>query len=1119
MLVLGAGVLAGLTLLGVVARDIGPWWLGTIAVAAMVLLTACSMLLQQRRAARFVSALTDAARAVADGHAPRLVPSPDAGLDDLARAIEAAGTARRAAEDRLRGGEARLAGILGSAMDAIIAVDDARRVVLFNAAAERMFGCPAAVAVGEAIDRFVSLDVQRLLRHEFRLRPTGEDLVLPPATLLAFRADGTEFPVEAAISHVQAGSERLSTLIVRDVTERRRAEDERAELLRREQAARAAAESQALRASFLAEASRLVASSLESEGLAALARLAAGTLGDWCVVDLVNADATMSRVAVAHADPARHEMARVLQQRYPPGPDGPATIREVLDTGRPVVTVLEPDEVEHRARSAEHLRLLRGLGVRAVMAVPLVARDRIMGVITLVRADGDAYSEDELRIVEELADRAAMAVDRAQLYGHVQEARERFGRLVEGLDAIVWEADPLTLAFTFVTRRAEDILGYPVERWLDEPEFWRSIVHADDRETCTQRFARCARDGVDSRFEYRVTAADGRIVWVENVLHAARDTDARTARLHGFMLDVTERKRLEEEHHRLLASEQAARAAAEAAARRAKLVAEASQVLASSLDYEATLKAVTRLAVPTFADWCLVHLTDDDKTPRLHVAHAQPGGAPVAEALERLALGPDLAALSPAIGMLQDGAPLLLADISPVWLETLRLVQELQPRSVMIVPLVARGRPIGTLTFVWTQPEKRYDAADLALAEDLARRAAVAVDNARLYREAEQANRTKDEFLATLSHELRTPLTAMLGWVLSLRSGRLGREQTERALESIERNTRHQAQLINDLLDVSRIAAGKLELDRQPVDLGTVVEAAVESIRPTADGRGVTVTWRQSDSEVPVLGDPVRLQQVVLNLLANAVKFTPHGGNVDVALARDGATARITVADTGQGIEAEMLPHVFETFRQADGSSTRRHGGLGLGLAIVRHLVELHGGTVEAQSAGRDAGSTFTATLPLLAVRVPPAASGGSAPMPRHDAGLARLDGIRVLAVDDHADARDLVETILDERGAKVLVAASATEALRILQTTYVDVLVTDIGMPGQSGYELIERVREIERAHGGRIPAVALTAYAGREDLERALAAGFEAHAAKPVTPAELIDVVARAARRQPLR
>ncbi|MBI1735134.1 MAG: GAF domain-containing protein [Candidatus Rokubacteria bacterium] len=971
----------------------GPWRLAAVAALVAAVL---AVLLAERRSARFITALTEAADAVGEGQTPRLGAGATPELHELARAIEAAGLARRAAEDRFR-----------------------------------------------------------------------------------------------------------------------QADADRAELLRRERAARGAAEAAAVRSAFLAEASRLVASSLDDATLSALARLVAGAIADWCVMDLVEAGGTVRRAAVAHADPSRADAARALQLRYPPGPDGPASLREALEHGRPVVIPsLDAAAVERRARNADHLRLLRALGVQSLIVVPLVARSRIVGAITLVRGGGAPYGADDLAVAEELAHRVAMAVDTAHLHTSVHEARERFARLVEGLDAIVWEADPVTLRFTFVSRRAEAILGYPVARWLDEPTFWSEIIHPDDREACLARFARCTRDDVSSRFAYRALAADGRVVWLENVVHAAPPSDAAAPWLHGLMLDVTDRKRLEDEHHRLLASEQAARAEAEAAARRAKFLAEASQVLASSLDYEATLKAVTRLAVPTFADWCLAHLSDD-AGQRLQAAHAEAVGDRIAQALERVAESADLRALLPALEALQAGAPLLVPEISPAWLEAVRLVQELSPRSVMIVPLIARGRTIGTLTFVWSQPGRRYDAADLALAEDLARRAAVAFDNARLYREAGEANRAKDEFLATLSHELRTPLTAMLGWVIGLRTGRLGPDQTVRALDSIERNTRHQARLIDDLLEVSRIAAGKLDMERRAVDLRAVVDSAVDSIRPDAESNGVELKTASPTAEVPVFGDATRLQQVVLNLLSNAVKFTPRGGHVTVDLARQGALARLTVEDTGQGIEPDVLPHVFETFRQADGTTTRRHGGLGLGLAIVKHLVEAHGGRVDARSDGRDRGSAFSVTIPILAVRV--AGAGEAAGEPRRGAGatLPRLDGVRVLVVDDHADARELVESILTERGAQVLLATSAVEALDTLRTTFVDVLLSDLGMPDVSGFDLIRRVRDLERAHGGRLPAVALTAYAGPDDRDRALAAGFQAHATKPITPVDLIEAVARAAGR----
>jgi PAS domain S-box-containing protein len=373
----------------------------------------------------------------------------------------------------------------------------------------------------------------------------------------------------------------------------------------------------------------------------------------------------------------------------------------------------------------------------------------------------------------------------------------------------------------------------------------------------------------------------------------------------------------------------------------------------------------------------------------------------------------------------------------------------------------------------------------------------------------------KDEFLAVLSHELRTPLTAMLGWARLLRMGRLDAARTRQGLETIERNTWMQARLIDDLLDVSRIVAGKFQLDHRPVDLVSVVADAVESQRRTAEAGRVVVSTALDPSAARVLGDTVRLEQVVGNLVSNALKFTPPDGRVDVRLERTGTNARITVSDTGGGIEPDVLPHVFDRFRQADSSATRRHGGLGLGLAIVRHLVELHGGCVRAESAGTGQGATFTVELPLLSARpergelVRLDVTGPHADQP------PRLDGVRILVVDDHPDTRHYLELVLESAGAVVAVAASTPDALARLRETETDVLLSDLGMPGADGFELMRAVRDRERRRGDApLPAVALTAYASGEDRARALEAGFDLHVVKPLTPRDLVDAVVRAVR-----
>ncbi|WP_437283244.1 PAS domain S-box protein [Sorangium sp. So ce375] len=384
--------------------------------------------------------------------------------------------------------------------------------------------------------------------------------------------------------------------------------------------------------------------------------------------------------------------------------------------------------------------------------------------------------------------------------------------------------------------------------------------------------------------------------------------------------------------------------------------------------------------------------------------------------------------------------------------------------------------------------------------------------------EAERVSRVKDDFVATLSHELRSPINAILGWARILR-GRAPEPQTlERGLEVIERNARLQADMVSELLDMSRIVSGKLRLDVQSVDLPMVIQSALEAIQLAAETKGITVASSIDPAASSLRGDPARIHQVVWNLLSNAVKFTPPGGRIDVALRRVGASAALSVTDTGMGVAPQFLPHLFERFRQADASSTRKHGGLGIGLSIVKHLVELHGGTVEVASRGEALGATFTVRLPLAGVsqEARGAAERPSAPSAEAlaDPPGASLAGVRVLVVDDQPDAREVAQRVLEECEATVTTAGSAAEALAILERERLDVLVSDLGMPGEDGFQLIRRVRALGEARGGATPAVALSALARAEDKARALCAGYHAHVAKPLDPAELVGVIAALAK-----
>jgi CheY-like chemotaxis protein/two-component sensor histidine kinase len=388
----------------------------------------------------------------------------------------------------------------------------------------------------------------------------------------------------------------------------------------------------------------------------------------------------------------------------------------------------------------------------------------------------------------------------------------------------------------------------------------------------------------------------------------------------------------------------------------------------------------------------------------------------------------------------------------------------------------------------------------------LARRTATALDNARLYQEAQEANRVKEEFLAIVSHELRNPLNSMLGWAQLLRKRRFEDPTVSRAIEIIERNAKLQRKLIEDLLDVSRIIQNQIQISLQSVHLVPIIDAVIETLQPTAQLKSIQIESILDPSIGQVFGDAERLEQAVWNLLSNAIKFTPNGGRVNVRLDGVGSLAQITITDTGQGIHPEFLPSLFKRFRQADTSKTRSQGGLGLGLAIVRHLVELHGGSVYATSEGEGKGSTFTVQLPLQENQR--TSLTGDDHSGAQD--LPTLAGLNVLVVDDDLDNRELIAFILEQYQAQVTMAASAAEAFEILTQSEMDILISDIGMPDEDGYSLIRRIRTIHSGQKCQIPAIALTAFAKEKDQQDAIAAGFERHISKPICPEDLIEAVA---------
>ncbi|HEX3203098.1 MAG TPA: response regulator [Nitrospiraceae bacterium] len=561
-------------------------------------------------------------------------------------------------------------------------------------------------------------------------------------------------------------------------------------------------------------------------------------------------------------------------------------------------------------------------------------------------------------------------------------------------------------------------------------------------------------------------------------------------------------------------------AVAQRAHERLAFLAEATRILVTSLDPTETLSRLARFLVPTLADYCIISMTiKGGVSRRIATMHADPERMELLHSLSERITPDKLSADHPIVKAQEMDRAVWYNDLAQAAESLSRSYfeahQALEAESVVIVPLAVHGRSLGVMTLVRIRSRGGHRQEDVDMMEELARRAALAVANARLYSDAQDANRLKDEFLATVSHELRTPLTAMLGWAQMLQGGTLDEDTARRAIASIERNAKFQAHLIEDLLDISRISTGKLRLDTRPVELAHVIEASLDSVRPAADAKNIRLRRALDWKAGLISGDPDRLQQVVWNLLSNAIKFTPRGGLVEVVLERKDSQVQVAVTDTGQGISPEFLPYMFDLFRQGDSSITRSHGGLGLGLAIVKHMVEMHGGTVEATSAGEGQGATFAVTFPIVGGRMTSEGSvdGVLLPAGAHDSELSpipELTGLSVLVVDDEPETRELLIEILSKCGADVRASGSARDALETLKHWKADVLVSDIGMPGEDGYELIRQVRAMDPQQGGRIPAVALTAYARGEDRLRALSAGFQMHVAKPVEPAELAAVVA---------
>jgi PAS domain S-box-containing protein len=707
-----------------------------------------------------------------------------------------------------------------------------------------------------------------------------------------------------------------------------------------------------------------------------------------------------------------------------------------------------------------------------------------------------------------------------------EELRARLAAIVESSDdAII--SKTLDGIITTWNEGAERMFGYTPEEVIGKPI---TILMTPDRlGEETQILERLKRGERIEHYETVRIRKDGTPLNVSLSVSPIRGAGGALVGASKIARDITARKRMEEalrDESRIL-----------------ELLNETGSMIASQLDLNMLVQSVTdaatQLSGARFGAFFHNVVNPQGESFVLYTL----SGAP-REALERFGLPRNTPLFEPTF---RGQSVVRSADITQDPRYGTMMPHHGMPhghlpvRSYLAVPVVSRsGQVIGALFFGHPEPGIFTDRTE-RIVGGVAAQAAVAIDNARLYdhikraaqereqlleaeraarAEAERVGLMKDEFLATLSHELRTPLNAILGWSQILRSRGHENEELAEGLSVIERNTRVQTQLIEDLLDMSRIISGKIRLDVQQVDLQDVVKAAVASVRHSAEAKTIRLQTVLDPLAGPVRGDPGRLQQCFWNLLSNAIKFTPRGGRVQVGLERVNSHLEVSVVDSGEGIKPEFLPHIFERFRQADASTTRRHGGLGLGLSIVKHLVELHGGQVRAKSAGQGAGATFCIELPLMALHPPESHTRREHPRsPTLIGGLGdhpSLAGIKVLAVDDEPDARNLIRRVLEDCGAKVILAASAQEALALVMSERPDMIVSDIGMPGEDGFEFIRKVRTLGPQDGGRTPAAALTAFARAEDRTRALRAGYQTHVAKPVEPTELTAVVASLAIRR---
>jgi PAS domain S-box-containing protein len=709
----------------------------------------------------------------------------------------------------------------------------------------------------------------------------------------------------------------------------------------------------------------------------------------------------------------------------------------------------------------------------------------------------------------------------------LSDAHSFLDSVIENIPNMIFVKDAQDLKFVRFNRAGEKLLGLKKEDLLGKTDFdlfpHDQAVHFQSKDRATL----AGHQILHIPEEVIQTATNGQRTLSTKKIPVF-NSNGTPQYLLGISEDITDRQKLEQERQKFFQAE-VERTEAAKASQRLNFLSEASVVLGSSLNFETTLENLTKLAVPTIADWCSIQLVGPDGAiKQLAVTHSNPEKVQWARELyEKYPI--NLEATYGTAQVIRTGKSELATTITPDLIEKVakdaehsELLRGLGFRSYICAAIRAHGQILGALTLVTTDESgRRFVESDLRLAEELGSRAGISVENARLYQEAQNLNRVKDEFLATLSHELRTPLNVIQGNAELLISKDFDLTEAEEAasLEAIYRNAKAQTAMIGDLLDVSSIITGKVSFKPTSIDPAATVVEIIEGLKPTAAAKGVKLVTDFTSAPAHVMADVTRMHQIVWNLVSNALKFTPGDGVVHIKVCDRGSSWAIDVQDTGRGIDREFLPYVFDRFRQEDGSNTRRYGGLGLGLAVVRHLVELHGGTVEADSKGKGHGAKFIATFPYLKEN-PRASAGQKLAAPEsslQNTASVRLSNIKVLLLEDSDDNRMLIQLILKGAGAEVVEAASAAEAREKLRTFSPDVIVSDIGLPDESGLEFMRKLRR--ESSEKFVPAVALSAYVREVEIADALSAGFQAHVAKPLNPAKLLETVAQVLRKAQVR